>query len=168
MGSSDAELHSRLFNKAGALLSRRPYSRGELRLKLATEESPEAVEAVLDRLQELRLLNDAQYAYNFALCRLNNEGWGPIKVKDALLRRHVDPPTADSAIERVHEETNERVLLEQHLQKYFRKHSLPADRRGVARLISNLRNRGFRQNVVYDSLRRLIPASVWSRFEPGE
>ncbi len=57
---TDPDVQKKLLNKAGAILGRRPHSRGELRLKLLRYGAETEVEAALDRLQELNLLNDAR------------------------------------------------------------------------------------------------------------
>ena len=87
--------------KAGSLLARRSYSRGELRSKLATLGEGQRIESVLDRLEELNLLNDGEYAYNSASRWIKQDGWGPLRVHDLLLRREVPASIAQTAIERV-------------------------------------------------------------------
>ena len=62
----DNERHKLLMKKAGALLARRAYTRGELRDRLVKTSGETPVESILDRLEQLNLLNDAAYAYNLA------------------------------------------------------------------------------------------------------
>ena len=76
----EEESSSKIMHRAGLLLARRPYSRGELREKLSMLGDHQEIESTLDRLQELNLLNDVNYSYNLASYWMKHEGWGPIKV----------------------------------------------------------------------------------------
>jgi SOS response regulatory protein OraA/RecX len=154
--------------KAGRLLARRAYSRGELEARLCADPDEAGLEAVLRRLEELNLLNDEQFAYNFALCRMMQDGWGPIKVLHSLLRRRVEAHLAESAIERVRQEIGDGSLLQGFLADYCSKHRLPEDRRSIQRLVSRLKRRGFAEETIYSVLRRTIPAEAWRCFDSGD
>jgi SOS response regulatory protein OraA/RecX len=164
----EGESAKKLLQKAGRLLARRAYSRGELEAKLRSQAEEKEIQAVLGRLEELNLLNDEQYAYNFAHCRMRQEGWGPLKVLHALLRREVASHLAESAIERVRQETGDGPLLQEYLEGYCTKHGLPQDRKAIQKLVSRLRRRGFQEEIIYGILRQKIPAAVWRRFDTGD
>ena len=163
----DAELQKLLLKKAGALLARRSYSRGELGDKLARYAEGSQVEPVLDRLEQLNLLNDADYAYNFALCRIQ-EGWAPAKVHSSLLRRKIGQKTVERALERAQSEPASESSLASFVQMHCRKKGLPASPREVRRLISYLLRRGYDEETVLDTLRQTLPQTVWNRFDTGE
>ncbi len=165
---TDPEVLKKLLNKAGAILARRPHARGELRLKLLRHGGEADVDAALDRLQDLNLLNDAEYAYNFAFRRARHEGWGPLKVRQALVRRQVAPALAEGAVERVRDELGEEAMLEEYVERRCRRTGLPADRRGILRLMNHLRSRGYKEESIWTVLRHLIPAAVWQRYETGD
>jgi SOS response regulatory protein OraA/RecX len=157
-----------LFRKAGTLLARRAYSRGELRDKISSGPgSPEEIEETLRRLEDLHLLNDSDYAYNFASNRITQRGWGPVKVYHALVRRQVSPQLAESALERVRGEAGERVWLEGYLEKYWRTRHLPRNRKDVGKLVAHLRRRGFHENAILEVLRHSVPIEVWRSFDAG-
>jgi regulatory protein len=158
----------RLLSRAGRLLARRAYSRGDLQDKLRRMGDDFTVEQALARLEDLNLLNDAEYAYNLATHRMKVEGWGPIKVKDALLRRHVAPDLAESAIERVLGEVGDEAVLEAYVEKSRRTAGLPQDRKEIRKLVQRLRQRGFHEDTIRSFLRRRIPAAAWQHFETGE
>ncbi len=162
----DDELRSTLMKKAGAILARRACSRGELRDRLAKIAGDIPVEEVLDHLEQVNLLNDREYAYNFALQRTRQEGWGPAKVLDSLLRRHVEPEIAESALTRVRDEVDQASILEDYARKYFGK-SVP-DAKRVRKLIANLHQRGFAEDSILDALKRVIPSALTQRYETGE
>ncbi len=162
------EILRKLLGKAGAILARRAHSRGEMRLKLAKFGDPEAVERVLDRLEAVNLLNDMDYAYNFASSRIRQEGWGPLKVRQSLLRRHVEPQVTEEALSRLRQEIGDDAILGDYLERFCQKGGLPHDRKGLRRLINHLRRRGFGDETIYSTLRREVPAAAWEEIETGE
>jgi len=164
----DAALQKILLKKAGALLARRGYSRGEMRNKLTRIAGASQVESVLDRLEQLNLLNDADYAYNFALCRIKQEGWGPGKVHDFLLRRHVAQATIESALERIRKELKEESILVEYIKKRCEKQGPPMDLKGIRKLVLHLRQRGFAEGDIFSALKGMVPAAVLHRFETGD
>ena len=164
----DAELHKILLKKAGALLAHRPYSRGELQERLAKLAEEPQVECVLDRLEQLNLLNDADYAYNFALYRIRQDGWGPTKICQSLLRRHVAQATIDSALERIGNELGQEPILIEYIKRRCGKKGLPTDRGGIRKLVMHLHQRGFDEDRILSALKKMIPAAVLHRFETGE
>ncbi len=164
----EPELKNKLMNKAGRLLSRRLYSCGEMRLKLAPFADEEGIEEALKRLQELNLLNDSDYAYNLALYQMRQQGWGPNKVLHNLLRRKVEPDVAQAAIERVRQNEGFESLLAGYLEKALRKGSVPKHRKDLQKLINRLRRRGFQDDTIYTILRQKFPASLWRNYNVGE
>ena len=164
----DAESQKRLLAKAGALLSHRAHSRGELRAKLEKIADKALVEAALDRLEQLNLLNDAEYAYNFALCRVRQDGWGPAKITDSLLRRHVAETVIESTIKRIYREVGGDFALTEYIKRHCGKKKLPADIKSVRKLILHLRQRGFNEDNIFAILTRMAPAAIMQYFESGE
>lgn len=158
----------KLMSRAGNLLRRRSYSRRELAGKLLKLADPFEVEAALDRLEEVDLLNDSKYAYNLALYRLRECGWGPLRVRHALLQRQVAADLVESALNRIFQAHGEGTLLERYLDRYCTKNGMPSDRKGVQRLLSHLQRRGFTHEVIHRTLRQKVEAKAWSSFESGD
>jgi SOS response regulatory protein OraA/RecX len=154
--------------KAGALLARRAYSRVELQMKLADMADEAQVEAVLQRLERLNLLNDLDYAYNFALRRMRRLGWSRARVQNALLAHQVSSAVIESALEKMNESGGEQAILSSYLLKRYGKSGLPADVKGVRKLILHLRQRGFEEENILSALRGKIPDATLQRFETGE
>jgi SOS response regulatory protein OraA/RecX len=138
-----------------------------LRDKLLGLGSREEIEEALQRLEDMHLLNDSDYAYNFASNRMTQKGWGPVKVYHALVRRRVSPDIAESALERIREEAGERIWLEGYLEKYWRTRHLPQHRKDIGKLVAHLRQRGFHEDAILDVLRHRIPDEVWRSFDVG-
>ncbi len=164
----DVESHRILMKRAAALLARRSYSRAELRSKLLKTASAPQVESILNRLEQLNLLNDAEYAYNFALYQIGREGWGAVKVDAALRRRHVQPEIIKDALRRVRSELGDETVPVEYMQKYCGKHWPPTDPARIQRLIMNLRRRGFGEAAIDRSLKKILPEPLYRRYEIGE
>ncbi len=165
----DARYNKNLLKNAGALLARRAYSRNELRDKLSGLAAEAEIESVLNHLEQLNLLNDAEYAYNFALQRIHRRGWSPLKVQNALLRHNVEPQTIECALDRVRNEVSDPlILISEYVQKHCAKEGLPKDPKGIRALIAHLRRRGFDDESILGALRKLFPAAALQPFETGD
>jgi regulatory protein len=166
--SMDSREQELLIKKCGDLLARRAYSRGELRDRLSRLAGKCSIDPVLDRLEQLNLLNDADYAYNFALRRFSIDGWGPDKVRKSLLRRQVAQRIVERALEAACGEIGPERILEKTVEKYRRRHGHPSDSKDVRKLFSHLRRQGFDEEEILGALRRLVSPALWQRFETGE
>ena len=164
----EAELRRKLLNRAGKLLAGRPYSCGEMRTKLASLAGPDDVEEIIHHLLAANLLNDADYAYNFAFGHFRQLGWGPARVRQALLRRQVAQEVIEAAVNRVLKEAGDEDLVKEYLDRHCRKTGLPRDRKGIRKLVAHLRRRGFADAAIYDTLRRVIPEADWECFDTGD
>ena len=169
-----------LMKRAAALIARRAYSRGELRRKLAAAQfagndgvagSADEIETVLDRLEHLSLLNDAEYAYDFTFHRIKDSGWGEEKIREALLDRDIAKAVVDQAIERVREEIAPEGIhdaLMEYVEGYCRKHGTPSNLKGAQKLAGHLARRGFDEDRIIGALRQVVSPEVFRHFEQGE
>lgn len=165
----DIDLHKLLLKKAGALLARRAYSRLELQTKLAEFGDERQVESALQHLERLNLLNDADYAYNFALRRIRRHGWSSARIQNALLAHHVGGAIIELALVKVQMESGgEESGIREYVHKRYGKSGLPADPKGVRKLILHLQHRGFDEATIFGALRGVIPDAVLKHFETGE
>jgi regulatory protein len=155
--------------KGVALLAKRAYSRGELRKKVAPigKQDP-VIEKTLDRLEQLNLLNDHEYAYNFALHHIRQGGWGPAKVKETLCRRDVATDVIRHAIERVLSEIDIEALLIEYIGKHCRSHGSPTNPKDIKKLALHLMRRGFEENQIKSALKQTIPPDAFRCFETGD
>lgn len=97
---TDEELHAllaaseerRAREKALYLLEHRSHSKKELTEKIArTAASREAAQAAADRMEELGLLDDADYAARLARELFTRKRYGPLRVKQELRLKGIDP-----------------------------------------------------------------------------
>jgi regulatory protein len=164
----DTQIQKILLKSAGAFLAKRAHSRAELKQKLMRLAPEPEVETALDRLEELNLLNDPEYAYNFALCRVRRGGWGRVKIEESLRRRQISESAIVSAIERVRSELDEESVLSAYLRRRFLDKKLPKDPKFVKKLVLHLRRRGFDEEEISRVLKRMFPAEIMRHLETGE
>jgi SOS response regulatory protein OraA/RecX len=158
----------KLLHKATSLLARRAFSRGELCARLGKFGETQQIDAVLDQLQHWNLLNDEDYAYNFASRWIRDEGWGPARVVHRLVQRKLAASVAETAVDRVLQEVGADRALESYLDRYCRSRKLPADRKGIQKLFQSLMRRGYSSEVIWSVLRQRIPSSAWRDFQTGD
>jgi SOS response regulatory protein OraA/RecX len=126
------------------------------------------VELALDRLESLKLLNDEEYAYNFAFSRIKQRGWSAARVANALLSRQVEQTAIDSALARIRDEGGEESSLALCVKLFCAKYGEPSGPKGFRKIISHLRRHGFNDDDIFRTLGKLIPGAFSQRFETGE
>jgi regulatory protein len=98
------------YDKALKLLARRDHFRAELAEKLRTRGfSEDDIEAALDRLAGLGLVDDQRLAGRFAELRAVDRGWGPRRLELELRKRGVDRHLAERAAH-LRDELHRRAL----------------------------------------------------------
>ncbi len=139
------------------LLGQQMRSVAEVRRKLLGRVEPDEsgnakVEAVLARLREYRLVDDAAFADNFVQMRQQNQKLGPRRVRNDLAVKGVSQQLAAEVIETRYAEINEETLARQHLErKRIRK---PENEKETARVMRRLVTAGFSTGVIYKILRQ--------------
>jgi regulatory protein len=142
--------------KAVALnyLSYRARTEKEVRTKLARKGFSETVaDAVIERLYALHYLDDAAYARSFVSGRFRSRGYGPARIRGDLMRRGVDRPLIEDALEEVLEpEETLEAAKEQAEKRWARLASEPDPAKRRKKLSDFLVRRGFS----YDVVRRVL------------
>lgn len=86
--------------KALYLLGHRAHSKKELTEKIArTAASQEAARAAADRMEELGLLDDGEYARRYAQELFTRKCWGPMRVKQELRLKGIAPEIIEELLE---------------------------------------------------------------------
>jgi regulatory protein len=147
-----------LKNYAVRALGDRAHSAGELRQKLSRRAaSPEDIDVVLAKLREIGYLNDQRFAENFASARLENQGFGKMRVLRELRQRRVAPQMAEQVTEKTFEETNETDLIEAFLKRKYRGKDLGPllkEEKNLASAFRRLRYAGFSSSESIRVLKR--------------
>lgn len=130
------------------LLDRRDYTRAELAERLARREVPvEVAEAVLDRFEEVRLIDDQRYAERYAVQRQSARSLSRSAVRRELLGKGIDADLADEAIEAIDDDTERETALEFARRKARPMVGLPRDKQ-YRRLAGALARKGYSAGLV--------------------
>ncbi|HWD97557.1 MAG TPA: regulatory protein RecX [Bryobacteraceae bacterium] len=107
-----------LFEFAVKTLAGRASSSAELAAKLRLKaERAEDVDATIARLKDLNYLDDARFAESFAHARVENNGFGRMRVLSDLRARRVSSKLADNAVNAVFEEKDEDALIDAYIAR---------------------------------------------------
>jgi regulatory protein len=153
---------SAAYNKALEALARGAKSTRDLGRWLARRDhAPEDVSAVLTRLTERGLLNDADYAVLFTRSRATTRGMSRRRIAAELAKRGVARDLVDAAITEVmaDESIDERAIVEAAAAKKFRalaKLEPDVQRR---RLYGFLARKGFAPDLVRETVAKFTRPS---------
>ena len=145
----DAVSFRRAYNKGLDLLSRRPHGTKELIKKLCEKgHEKTSVEKACDRLLELGLLNDEEFARILATELYERKGYGIKRIKQELIFRGIDREIAENAIETLDIDTQNRIILVIK-KKYLNKID---DEKGRKRAIDGLMRLGYSYSDIKTAL----------------
>ncbi|MFQ5682778.1 MAG: regulatory protein RecX [Candidatus Binatia bacterium] len=138
--------------RAYKFLGYRARSEAEVRLKLTQLGfSQETVETTLEKLRSLNFLNDEAFARGWVLERVENRGYGPLRVEQELRRKGI----ANSLISRIMQEAFGQQEVKKKarklLEKRFKGKDL-ANMKMLRRAVWFLRRRGYRNSLIAELL----------------
>jgi regulatory protein len=147
-------------------------SRHQLARKLAERNIPEDVaEAVLDRFQEVRLINDAEFADMWVRSRAQSRKLARGALRRELADKGIDQETAASALEQLSEEDEEaaaRALVE----RKIRPGTGFADRserdKATRRLASMLARKGYQPSQAFRIVGEVLDRHAGRDQEPAD
>lgn len=139
-------------------LTAAPKSRAELARSLARKGFPEhVVTPVLDRLEEVRLVDDAQYAEMIVRTRHAERGQARRAISAELSRRGVDAETAAAALEQIDGDDERAVAVELARKHVARTRGLDRDKR-VRRAVGALSRKGHSPSVAFAAVKDALAA----------
>ena len=145
----DAVGFRRAYNKGLDLLSRRPHGTKELIKKLCEKgHEKESAEKACDRLLELGLLNDEEFARILANELYERKGYGIKRIKQELAFRGIDREIVENAIDSLDIDTQTRIILVIK-KKYLNKIN---DEKGRKRAIDGLMRLGYSYSDIKSAL----------------
>ena len=145
----DAVSFRRAYNKGLDLLSRRPHGTKELVKKLCDKgHEKESAEKACDRLLELGLLNDEEFARILANELYERKGYGTKRIKQELVFRGIEREIAENAIESLDIDTQTRIILVIK-KKYLNKLN---DEKGIKRAVDGLIRLGYSYSDIKTAL----------------
>ncbi|MFC9834907.1 recombination regulator RecX [Rhodococcus sp. NPDC127530] len=138
------------------LLTDRARSRAELFERLAKKGySADIAERVLDRLTEVGLVNDADFAQQWVHSRHTYSGKGKRALALELRRKGIGQEDATEALAQIDSE-DERARATELVAKKLRTVSADDRDRAVRRLVSMLARRGFPQGMAFEVVKEQL------------
>ena len=143
--------------KAFRLLSLRPHSEKELEKKLREKGFPAVVvKETLEKLLDLKYLNDASFASQWTRNLVVNKLWGNKKVIASLREKGVSAELIDLSIEQAREEISEEEAIEILIKKKAAKRkSAVLDFKEKQKIFQALMGRGFPPGLILNKLGRI-------------
>ncbi len=140
--------------KAYRLLSLRPHSEKELAKKLKDKGFPDpVVQEALEKLRDLKYLNDASFAAQWARHLAVNKLWGNRKIQTSLKEKGLCAALIDDAIGAARLEMPEESAINILIGKKTAKtQTANFDAKGKQRIFSSLLGRGFPPGLILNSL----------------
>ena len=138
--------------KALTLLEYSSRSAGALAEKLRQHYPPETVEATIQRLTELGLLNDLDYGRRLAADLLHLRKYSLGRVRQALYQRKLDREVIDEVMEELEDTDQIGPIVELVQKKYLPKLREPQGRQKVA---AALQRRGYGWDDIREALRQV-------------
>jgi len=137
-------------------LSYRSRSSEEVRQKLSQAGfAPSAIEGVIARLEELKYLNDYDYARTSGRSCVEHKCWGPARIRDALLKKGVAPTIITSVVQELADEHDFSLVARRALEARFspaEMHKL-TEKNTRQRLIGYLLRKGFSWSIIADVIK---------------
>lgn len=156
MHLTDEQLHElilasqqrRAHEKALYLLEFRSHSKRELTEKIARTTSREAAQAAAERMEELGLLNDEEYARRYAADLLSKKGYAEKRICYELQKKGIDRALAQQALDELEMDPTEQIrrVIEKKYVRYLH------DEKGCRRAVSGLQRMGYR----YEDIKRAM------------
>lgn len=152
----DAVSFRRAYNKGLDLLSRRPYGVKELIKKLCEKgHEKESAEKACERLLELGLLNDENYAEILSKELIERKNYSIKRVKQELLFHGISREIVENTVESLDNDAENRIILVIK-KKYINKLD---DEKGRKRAIDGLMRLGYSYSEIKSALNSISEIS---------
>ena len=132
-------------NRAFRLLAAKPRSVAELRERLMEKNwtNLEIVNAVIEKLEDYKYLDDQKYASDLAVSKLRQKPQGKRKLQQSLSQKKLSKETVDEAITTAFEKLPEHDLIDQAIAKRLRLKGKPETREDMKKFYDHLLRQGF-------------------------
>jgi regulatory protein len=161
-----------LFEYAVKSLGARAYSSGDLRSKLRLRAAePADVDPIIARLKDIGYLNDERFAETYAASRVQNQGFGRMRVLTDLRARRIQDELAEKAVASAIGEKSELELIDAFIER--RMPSVASggpieDERKLAAAYRKLRRAGFSSGPILSALKRIAARPEFLEEPPEE
>jgi len=155
------ESESELYDAAIKILMRRAHSVSEMKKALARRcEDDKTVQAVLSRLKQEKLVDDARYARQFIRYRTESRKQGQFRIARDLRARGVPDRHIESALKDAAGDSDPSLLIRQRIERKLRLYRGEIDERKLASLYRSLLGAGFPADMVRKELHRITREDV--------
>ena len=150
-----------LYDAAIKILMRRAHSVSEMKKALARRcEDDQLVQAVLRRLKEGKLVDDARYARQFTRYRMQSRKQGQYRIARDLRARGVPDRHIESALQDATDDADPSALIRQRIERKLRLYRGEVDERKRASLYRSLLAAGFPADLIRKELHRITMEEV--------
>ena len=156
MDITDEQLHElilasdarRANEKALYFLEYRSHSKKELIEKIQRTTSKEAARSAADRMEELGLVNDEEFAKRYAAELFNRKGFASRRAQYELLQKGIDKEMIAQVVEELEPDPVEKIkeIIEKKYLRYLQ------DEKGYRRAVNGLQRLGYR----YEDIKQAI------------
>jgi len=158
--SRQLDTEEELYEVAVRALMRRAHSVHEMKQKLARRsENKLLVQLVMARLMENGLIDDAQYAKQFARQRTQTRKQGKFRVARDLRARGVSDQHIAPALEEAARNTDEAAMVRQCIERKLRSYRGVIEKK-MPSLFGSLLRAGFSADVVRRELKAIVKEDV--------
>ena len=148
-----------LFEYAVKSLGARAYSTGDLKARLRMRAANAAdADAAIERLKDIGYLDDRRFAESYAAARVENEGFGRMRVVQDLRARRIAGETAEQAVEQALGDKAEDELIDAFIARRMASTFAAGpveDERKLAAAYRKLRRAGFTSGGILKALKRV-------------
>ncbi|WAP51014.1 regulatory protein RecX [Arthrobacter sp. ATA002] len=141
-------------------LTSAPKSRRQLAVKLAEKDIPgEVIEAVLDRFEEVQLVDDAEFARMWVASRSRSKSLARSALKRELSEKGITGDRAEEALEQVSDDDEleaARALAGRRLQRSADLTDRAARDKQARRLVAMLARKGYSPSIGYRVVNEVI------------
>lgn len=151
----------RTMHRAVRLLAAKPRSIGELRDRLLEKNwtNIDIVNAVIEKLEEYKYLDDQQFAADLAVSKLRQKPQGKRRLRQTMSQKKLNKDTVDSAINAAFEKLPEEQLIDRAIEKRLRLKGKPETREEMKKFYDHLLRQGFDFDII---------RSKWARIASGD
>lgn len=158
----DSVSFRRAYNKGLDFLSRRPYGTKELIKKLQEKgHEKQSAEKACERLSELGLLNDAEYARILANDLSERKNYSEKRIKQELIFRGIDREIAENTLLSLDNDAENRIILV--IEKKYK--GKLSDEKGRKRAVDGLIRLGYSYSEIKSALNRFTELQEEKKYE---
>ena len=141
-------------------LNAAPRSRGELRTYLLGKDFvPKEIDTVLDRVESMGYIDDAQYALDWVRSRHRSRGLAPSVLTRELVSKGIDRELIDVALEQLSEQDTQDRAYQLAAKKYRSLHELDG-KVATRRIASLLQRKGYAPGACWQIAMETVGADL--------